>query len=116
MSFRTGDVANDIGPDEAEADGFVGPKVGRQRSMARSLRYRQNALAGDPNLRRNPEGWGQFSSFLCHSSLADTRYASLLSPRTEKNWLPASPVRKLITASSQMALTAAQSRSDCSIG
>ena len=55
-----------------------------------------------PHLRRNPGpqtrrfcafGWkpkgrGHFSPFLCRSSLADTRYASLLASRNEKKWLP----------------------------
>jgi hypothetical protein len=40
---------------------------------------------GTPDLRRNPPGWGQFSPFLCRSSLADTREASQLASRTEKN-------------------------------
>src|ERR1700733_15223237 len=42
-----------------------------------------------PDLPPNPQGWGPFSPFLCRSSLADTRYNSLLAPRTEKNGLPA---------------------------
>jgi len=44
-----------------------------------------------PISRRNPSGRGQCSRFLRRSSLADTRYASLLTPRTRKNWLPAPP-------------------------
>ena len=51
------------------------------------------------NLRRNPEGWGRFSRFLCRSSLEDTRYSLLLPSRTQKNRLPAQPARKLITGS-----------------
>jgi len=51
------------------------------------------------DLRRNPEGWGQFSPFLRHSSLEDTPYSSLLVPRTEKNWRPAPAAGKLITGS-----------------
>lgn len=35
-------------------------------------------------------------------SLADSRYASLLAPRTRKNWRPALPARKLITGSSAL--------------
>ena len=48
-----------IGPDEAEAEGFGGSKVEADNEVW-------------PDLRRNPKGWGQFSSFLCRSSLADT--------------------------------------------
>ena len=51
------------------------------------------------DLRRNPKGWDQFSSSLCRSSLADTRYASQLASRSGKNWLPALPTRKLIAGS-----------------
>jgi hypothetical protein len=64
-----------MGPDKAEAEGFGGSKVEADNAVW-------------PHLRRNPEGRGQFSRFRCRSSLADTRYASLLSSRTPKNWLP----------------------------
>jgi hypothetical protein len=81
-----------IGPDEVEPEGFGGSKVEGENEVW-------------PDLRRNPKGWGQFSRFRCRSSLADTRYpphgpkarprgpryASLLAPRTRKNWLPAPP-------------------------
>ena len=40
---------------------------------------------------RNPEGRRHFSSFRRHSSLGDTRYPSLLIPRTEEKWLPSLP-------------------------
>ena len=67
-----------IGPDEAEPEGCGGPTVKGENEVW-------------PDLRRNPEGRGQFSRFRCPSSLTDTRYASLLSPRTRKNWLPSPP-------------------------
>src|SRR5208283_2343555 len=75
-----------IGPDEAEPEGCGGSTVEGENEVW-------------PDLRRNPEGWGQFSSSLRRSSLADTRYAPLLAPRPEKNWLPAPPSGKLITGS-----------------
>ena len=59
-------------PDEAESEGCGGPTVEDDNEVW-------------PHFRRNPKGWGQFSSFRRQSSLADTRYASLLIPRTEKN-------------------------------
>ncbi len=71
-----------ITPDEAEAEGFGGSKVEAENEVWRDLRC-------------NPEGWGQFSPFLCRSSLADTRYASLLASRTGKNWLPAPTLAKV---------------------
>src|SRR5258708_39905771 len=55
---------------------------------------------GSPDLRRNPKGRGQFSSFRRPSSLVDTRYASLLTPRTEKNWLPATATPVVLTGPS----------------
>jgi hypothetical protein len=67
-----------IGPDEAEAEGFGGSKVEADNEVW-------------PDFRRNPKGRGHFSSSLCHSSLADTRYASLLASRSEKKWLPSLP-------------------------
>ena len=64
-----------IRPDEAESEGCGGSTVEDENEVW-------------PDFRRNPSGRGQFSPFRCQSSLADTRYASLLIPRTEKNWLP----------------------------
>jgi hypothetical protein len=46
---------------------------------------------GTSDFRRNPSGRGQLSPFRSRSSLRYTRYLSLLTPRTEKNWLPALP-------------------------
>ena len=63
------------GGDEAEAEGCGGSTVEADNEVW-------------PDLRRNPKGRGHFSPFLRQSSLADTRYASLLIPRTEKKWLP----------------------------
>jgi len=45
-----------------------------------------------PDFGRNPAGRGHFSSPLCHSSLRYARYLSLLSPRSEKKWLPSLPI------------------------
>src|ERR1022692_4133479 len=67
-----------IRPDEAESEGCGGSTVEDENEVW-------------PDFRRNHSGRGQFSSFRRRSSLADTRYASLLIPRTEKNWLPAPP-------------------------
>jgi hypothetical protein len=67
-----------IAPDEAEPAGFGGPKVKGDNKVWRDFR-------------RNPKGRGQFFRFRRRSSLTDTRYASLLSPRTRKNWLPSPP-------------------------
>jgi hypothetical protein len=67
-----------IGPGEALAEGFGGSKV-------------EAGNEAWPDLRRNPEGRGQFSRFRCRSSLEDTRYSSLLAPRTWKSWLPSPP-------------------------
>ena len=69
-----------IRPGKAEAEGFGGSKVEADNAVW-------------PNLRRNPMGRGHFSSSHRHSSLADTRYASLLTPRSEKKWLPSLPAR-----------------------
>jgi hypothetical protein len=74
------------GGDEAESEGCGGSTVEDDNEVW-------------PDLRRNPEGWGQFSSFLRHASLEDSPYSSLLTPRTEKNWLPAPPAGKFITGS-----------------
>src|ERR1700733_7468252 len=81
-----------IGPNEAESEGCGGSTVEDDNEVW-------------TDLRRNPEGWGQFSPFLRHSSLEDSRYSSLLAPRTGKNWLPAPPAGKLITGSSVAAQT-----------
>ena len=67
-----------IRPDEAEPEGCGGPTVEGENEVW-------------PDFRRNPKGRGHFSPFRRRSSLADTRYASLLAPRTEKKWLPALP-------------------------
>jgi len=56
-----------IRPDEAEPEGCGGPTVEGENEVW-------------PDFRRNPSGRGQFSRFLRPSSLADTRYASLLTP------------------------------------
>src|SRR5580658_4521040 len=98
--MRAGDpiareIAPDRGPrglrpwggDEAESEG-----------CGRSTVESDNKVWRD--FHRNPKGWGQFSSFRCRSSLEDSRYSSLLTPGTEKNWLPAPPAGKLITGSS----------------
>jgi len=61
-----------IRPDEAESEDCGGSTVQDENEVG-------------PDFLRNPEGRGQFSSFRRQSSLADTRYASLLIPRTEKN-------------------------------
>jgi hypothetical protein len=52
-------------PDEAESEGCGGSTVEDDNDEWHDLR-------------RNPEGWGQFPSFLCHSSLEDSQYSSLL--------------------------------------
>src|SRR5487761_2204097 len=67
-----------IGPGEAEPEGCGGSTVEGENEVW-------------PGFRRNPKGRGQFSRFRRRSSLADTWYASLLTPRTRKNWLPAPP-------------------------
>ena len=86
LTFARPALRGKIGPDEAEPEGCVGSTV-----------EGENEVWAD--LPRNPKGWGPFSPFLRRSSLADTRYGSLLAPRTEKNGLPAPVVGKLITAS-----------------
>jgi len=87
-----------MGPDEAESEGCGGPTVKDDNEVW-------------PHLRRNPKGRGQFFQFLRHSSLEDTPYSSLLAPRTGENWLPAPPVGKFITGSSQGLLSIEGSRS-----
>ena len=47
-----------MGPDETESEGCGGTTVEDDSEVW-------------PHLRRNPEGWGQFPSFLRHSSLED---------------------------------------------
>lgn len=64
------------------AASFVGPKVEAENEVWHDLR-------------RNPEGRGQFFPFRPRSSLADTRYASLPAPLTEKYWLPALTLGKV---------------------
>jgi len=71
-----------IAPDEAESEGCGGPTAEDDNEVWRDFR-------------RNPSGWGRFSSFRCRSSLEDSRYSSLLAPGTEKNRLPAPPTGKL---------------------
>jgi hypothetical protein len=66
------------GGDEAEPEGCGGSTVKGENEVW-------------PDFHRNPKGRGHFSSFRRQSSLADTRYASLLIPRTEKKWLPSLP-------------------------
>jgi hypothetical protein len=56
-----------IRPDEAEPEGCGGSTVEGENEVW-------------PDFRRNPKGRGQFSRFLRQSSLAYTRYASLLIP------------------------------------
>ncbi len=68
-----------IGPNEAEPEGFGGSKVEGDNKVW-------------PDLLRNPSGRGRFYRFRCHSSLGDTRYPSLVVPRTRKNRLPSPPV------------------------
>ena len=68
-----------IRPDEAEPEGCGGSTAEGENEVW-------------PNLRRNPKGRGQFSSFRRCSSLADTRYASLLTPRSEKKLAPVAAV------------------------
>ena len=65
-------------PDEAESEGCGGPTVEDDNEVW-------------PAFLRDLEGRGHFLSFLRQLSLADTRYASLLIPRTEKKWLPSLP-------------------------
>jgi hypothetical protein len=43
------------------------------------------------------KGRGQFCPSLRRSSLADTRYASLLAPRPGQNWLPSPPSQVVLT-------------------
>ncbi len=64
-----------IGPDEAEFEGFGGSKV-----------EADNEVWAD--LHRNPKGPGQYPRLRCCSSLEDVQYSSLLAPRSLKNWLP----------------------------
>jgi hypothetical protein len=109
-----------IAPDEAEPAGFGGPKVKGDNKVWRDFHPSdqdpslgtpdfhpsdQDPSLGTPDFRRNPGpqtrdlcvfGWkpkgrGQFFRFRCRSSLTDTRYASLLSSRTRKNWLLSPP-------------------------
>src|ERR1019366_3559777 len=75
MALRT-----EIRPDEAELEGCGGATVEGENDVW-------------PDFRRNPKGRGQFSPDIRHSSLGDTRYPSLLTPRSEKNWLPSPPPR-----------------------
>ena len=86
LTFPQAALRAQIRSDAAKPAGFGGSKVKSENKVL-------------PDLRRNPSGWGQFSRFRCRSSLADTRYASLLASRTRKNWIPALPTRKLITDS-----------------
>src|ERR1700679_1172200 len=60
---------------EAELEGCGGTTAEGENEVSRDFR-------------NNPEGRGQFSRSRCRSSLADTRYAPLLTPRSRKNWLP----------------------------
>src|SRR5438045_9695717 len=86
-----------IGPDEAEPDGCGGPTVEGENEVW-------------PDFHRNPPGRGQFSRFRCYSSLTDTRYVSILAPRTRKNWLPAPPPRQCEQA---LGTREAKQRSGC---
>src|SRR5271165_2513735 len=95
-----------IGPDEAEPEGCGGSTVEGENEVWPDFHPNDKGPSlGTPDLRRNPSGRGQFSSSLRRSSLADTRYlprgrrpvrggplyASLLTPRPKKNWLPSPP-------------------------
>jgi hypothetical protein len=93
LTFARSALRAKIGPDEAESEGCGGSTVEDDNKVWRIFR-------------RNPKGRGQFSPFLRRSSLADTRYASLLASRTEKNWRPAPTVGKLITGSRREARVA----------
>jgi hypothetical protein len=86
MNFRVNVVATKIVPEEAESEGCGGTTVEDDNEVRRDLR-------------RNPQGWGRFSPFRRRSSLEDSPYSSLLTPRTEKNWLPATLTGKFITGS-----------------
>ena len=77
-SARTGPPRTGLRPwggDEAEPEGCGGPTVEGGNEVW-------------PDFRRNPKGRGHLSTFLRPWSFADTRYASLLIPRTAKKWLP----------------------------
>ena len=69
-----------IRPDKAESEGCGGSTVKDDNEVW-------------PDFLRNPKGRGHFSSFRRQSSLGDTRYPSLLFPRTEKKWLPSPRAR-----------------------
>jgi hypothetical protein len=73
--YRCAALRGKIRPDEAEAEDCGGSTFEADNEVW-------------PDFNRNPKGRGHFPSFLRQSSLADTRYASLLFPRTEKKWLP----------------------------
>jgi hypothetical protein len=83
------------GGDEAESEGCGGSTVEDDNEVWPDFRRNPGSPARDLCvLGWKPKGWGQFFPFHRLSSLGDTRYPSLLLPRTEKNWLPAPPVGK----------------------
>ena len=100
LTFAPAALREKIAPDEAEDEGCGGPTVESDNEVWRDFRRNPG-----PPLRSmtewKPKGWGQFSSFRCRKSLEDSRYSSLLAPKTEKNWLPAPPAGKLIAGSKE---------------
>jgi len=86
------------GGDEAEPAGCGGSTVKGENEVWQDFRRNPGAPTHDLCvLGWKSKGRGQFSSFRRQSSLADTRYASLLTPRTEKNWLPALHAQVVLT-------------------
>jgi hypothetical protein len=70
-----------IGPDEAGVPGDRSSSLGWEaepEDCGGSTDEGENEVW--PDFRRNPKGRGQFPRFPRRSSLADTRYASLLTP------------------------------------
>ena len=82
FTLGTGGAAADIRSSEAEPAGCGGsPAKGENEAW--------------PDVGRSPKGRGQYFRFLRCSSLADTRYASLLAPRPRKYWLPSPSAPKV---------------------
>jgi hypothetical protein len=79
-------------PDEAEAAGCGGSTVKADNEVWPDF-HRNPGVPGKQSLLGwKPSGRGYFSPFLRRSSLRYARYLSLLTPRTEKKWLPSPPI------------------------
>jgi hypothetical protein len=68
LTFARAALRTKIVPDEAESEGCGGTTV-------------EDDNEAWPDLRRNPEGWGQFSPFHRRSKMIDIRRSSLLELR-----------------------------------